>query len=121
MKDQLLAKEFILALLITHLLLLTSCSYFTDFVIINESSQTIQIRYKVKKSTAGPLAVSGIPATIKASQLSTHGGQEWRELATDQYKLLQEGNNEIVVVDIGPNEALRLTKLYEYGGHADPE
>lgn len=120
MKCVLPARPLILALLIAYLPLLSACSYSTDFVVVNESTQPIEIRYQVKKSPAGPLAISGIPATIEAFQLSPHGGQAWKELTADQYKVLEEDSNETVAVRIAPHEAVRLTRLLEYGGHADP-
>lgn len=84
MKYGLRWRSLFFALLLVHLFLLLGCSYSTDFVVVNESEQPIEIRYRVKKSTAGSLAVSGIPAIIEASRLSTHGGQEWNELVPER-------------------------------------
>jgi hypothetical protein len=120
MKLQKITRGLTLGLSLAYISLLTACSYFTDFVVVNASEQTIEVRYKVTKSTAGPLTISGVPAIIDASQLDTHGGQQWKELPQSQYRLTQDSNTATVTVDLTPNQALRITKLRDYGGHEDP-
>lgn len=118
MKVQVIAKILALVLLIAYSSLLTACSYAADFVIINESDSPIDVRYTVKRSTVGPLVASGLPATIEASQLSSHGGQQWKELAGNQYQLIQESNVDIAIVRVMPKEALRITDVRDYKGHS---
>jgi hypothetical protein len=120
MKIRKITRGLILGLSLASISLLTACSYFADFVVVNDSDHPIEVRYKVTKSPAGPLAISGIPAIIKASQLDTHGGQQWKELTPAQYHLIQDSSTETVIVGLMPNEALRVTKLHDYGGHEDP-
>src|SRR5215467_1702828 len=87
MSGRRIANRALLVLLLMFTLTSSGCSYFTDFVVINQSKEPIEIRYKVKRSTAGPLAVSGIPATVLASELSPHGGEEWQPMSSGQYEL----------------------------------
>lgn len=104
-------KRIWLPLFLIHLVLYTSCSAYTDFVVVNESDNSLEITYKVKKSTAGPLATSGIPATIEASKLRIFGGTEWKKLSPGQYQLVDDPEVDVVVVRLSPKEALRLTTM----------
>lgn len=104
-------KRIWLPLFLIHLVFYTSCSAYTDFVVVNESDNSLEIKYKVKKSTAGPLATSGIPATIEASKLRTYGGTEWKRLSPDQYQLVDDPEVDVVMVRLSPKEALRLTTM----------
>jgi len=107
----------IIIALLAAVFLLTSCSYITDFVVINESDHHAEVRYKVK-DFPGPFGPPVVPATIMASQLSTHGNQQWKILASDQYQLDHEGRT--VIVRLGQREALRVASMHKYGGHQDP-
>jgi len=106
----------IIIALFGYVSLLMACSYRTDFVVINESGQAAEIRYKVK-DFPGPFTPPVTPATIEASQLSTHGGQQWKVLPSNQYQLDQE--NRTVIVRLEQHEALRVASMHNYGGHQD--
>jgi len=97
--------------------LLTSCSYATDFVVINDSDHPAEIRYKIKDFPS-PFGPPVTPATITASQLSAHGAQQWKVLTSDQYQLDQ--GNRTVIVRLDEHEALRIASMHKYGGHQDP-
>ena len=103
--------------LLAALFLLTSCSYATDFVVINESDHPVEIRYKVKDFPS-PFGPPVTPANITASQLSTHGAQQWRILTSDQYQLDQ--GNRAVIVRLEQHEALRVASMHKFGGRQDP-
>jgi hypothetical protein len=104
--------------LLAAVFLLTSCSYTTDFVVINESDHPAEIRYKVK-DFPGPFGPPVTPATITASQLNTHGAQQWKILTSDQYQLDQ--GNRTVTVRLEQDEALRVARMHKYGGRQDPQ
>jgi hypothetical protein len=104
-------KRIWLPLFLIHLVLYTSCSAYTDFVVVNESDNSLKIQYKVKKSTAGPLATSGIPATIEASKLRTYGGTQWEKLSSGQYQLVDDPEVDVVIIRLEPKKALRLTAI----------
>lgn len=106
-----ISKRIWLPLFLIHLVLYTGCSPYTDFVVVNESDNSVEIRYKVKKSTAGQLATSGIPATIDASKLRTYGGTEWKRLSPGQYQFVDDPKVDVVMVRLSPKEALRLTTM----------
>ena len=102
------------AIALGAVLLLAACSYKTEFVVINESDQSINIRYKVK-DFPGPFAPPVTPATIVASQLNMHGDQQWEVLTPAQYQIDQE--NRTITVRLMPHEALRVASMHKYGGH----
>ncbi len=97
--------------LVLYVFLLTGCSSFTDFVVINESADPIEVKYKVRKSTAGPLVASGLPAAIEASRLSTSGGTEWQQLNPGQFQLAEEPEVDVVLVRLASKQVLRLTSM----------
>jgi hypothetical protein len=105
-----------LLLLVGSCLLCTACSYFTDFVIVNSSAQPIDVRYKLKHFP-GEFGLPDKPATITASNLDSHGGQEWKLLSSDQFQVDQA--NRMVTVRVMPGDALRVTSLHNYRGHDD--
>jgi len=72
-------KQLMFVPLLCSLLLLTGCSYITDFAVINESDQPLEVRYKIK-NYPGSFSPPVTPATIAASQLSTIGNQQWNNL-----------------------------------------
>jgi hypothetical protein len=85
--------------------------------VINESDHPAEIRYKIKDFPS-PFGPPVAPATIAASQLSTHGAQQWKVLTSDQYQLDQ--GNRTVIVRLDQHEALRIASMHKYGGHQDP-
>src|ERR1700730_4252468 len=109
-------KRVMLVVLVASAALLTGCSYVTDFAIVNESDQPIEVRYKVK-NFPGNFAPPVAPATIAASQLSAKGNQQWNKLNSNQYQLDQE--NRIVVLRLTPHEALLIADMHNYSGHGD--
>jgi hypothetical protein len=94
-----------------------ACSYSTDFVVVNESNQPIQVRYKIK-SAPGPLALTATPAKMDASELGTSDRARWQKLDPDQYQIDQE--NRTVTVSVSPHEALWVTSMFHYIGDEDP-
>src|SRR4051812_16733535 len=74
-----------LGVLLSFVSLMTSCSYFASFVVINDTGQPVQVRYRVMKSTVGPIVSNGVPSVISASRLDSKGGMEWQELPPSRY------------------------------------
>ena len=101
----------VLMLVIIYAVGLTGCSAYADFVVINASDSSIDITYKVKKSTVGRLVASGPPAVIEVSQLSTRGGTAWEQLNSGDYRLSEEPEVDVVSVQLPSQHALRLTSL----------
>jgi hypothetical protein len=97
-------------------LLSAGCSYTTDFVVINNSAQPIDVRYRIKQFP-GEFSLPDKPATIAASQLDSHGGQQWKPLASDTYQVDQSTRN--ATVRVMPGDALRVIAMSNYRGHED--
>jgi hypothetical protein len=92
---------------------LAACSYATEFVIVNESTQVLRIDYRVKE-VPGDFAPPVTPSILPASQLSSHENQEWTRLASEQYEI--DPAQRTVSVRIMPGQALLLCRMSNYGG-----
>jgi hypothetical protein len=111
--------RYILIISLTLLTLaLTACSYSTDFVVVNESNQPIEVRYKIKKFPVGPPTLEGTPTKIDASQLGERDRRKWQKVNSDEYQIDQE--NRTVTVNLMPHEALWVTSMFHYFGDEDP-
>jgi hypothetical protein len=108
------------SLLLLILLTLTqvACSYLTDFVIVNSSGSVVEVRYQIRAGPQGQWSLPGRPAKIPASQLG-RGGNGWvqLELPADQYRI--DDISRTVTLSLGPEEALRIATLHNYGGTED--
>jgi hypothetical protein len=100
-------------LLILLALTQAACSYLTDFVVINESRRTIEVRYKVKEGSSDPLWLTGTPAKRPVSQLrDRNNGWVQQELAASQYQI--DKSSRTVMVSVLPGEALRVATVHDY-------
>ena len=109
--------RFLFLLLLTAFsLVCAACSYATDFVVVNRSAQPIVVRYKIKQFP-GDFAPPDKPATIAASSLDSHGGQEWQLLSSDRFQVDQATRT--VTVNVASADALRIASLHNYSGHDD--
>ncbi len=109
-------RHVILTVLVGSVSLFVACSYITDFAVVNESDQPIEVWYKVK-NYPGPFAPPVTPATIAATQLSSKGSQQWTTLTSEQYQLHQESRT--VQVRVMPHQALLIANMHNYIGHED--
>jgi hypothetical protein len=97
-------------------LLLTACSYTTNFVVVNATDRPLELRYKVKASERDPLQVAGEPLKTTAENLRG-GDSGWRRLSPDEYTVDREAR--VVTLRVMPREALAVRRLTNYGGHDD--
>ncbi len=105
-----------LALLILALLavLLPACSVSNDFVVVNESNQSIEVQYQLKlryNETTPPATPTPPPAKQDADEF-LKSGQVWREVSAEQYQYDQGVG--IVTVTVAPGEALRVGNVLNY-------
>ncbi len=110
MKRILVPLTFILALL------LTACSYTTNFVILNATAQPVELRYKLKASPRDVLQVAGEPRKTAGEKLQ-NSDKEWRLLAPGEYSVDSEART--VTIRLMPHEAVLVRQLTNYGGHDD--
>ena len=99
-------------------LLFVSCSYSTDFVVVNKSNQPIEVLYKVSEKR-GPLASLDRPTTTDVSELNEKGGQNWTPLASTDY--VCDVPSRTVTVRLEAGKALRVVTMFHYFGHHDPQ
>lgn len=116
MRPKVKMRTSMLILLVSCISMFAACSYITDFAVVNQSGQVVEIRYRIKRFP-GPFAPPVAPATMAASRLSTKGGQEWKDLPSNQYRLDEE--NRTVIVELAPQQALRIARMQHYLGHED--
>jgi hypothetical protein len=93
--------------LVLWLLALTACSYLTNFVVLNSSARTVEVRYKVKNAgqPIPPIQMLPIKPAIKpTSQIEQQ--TPWRDLSTSEFTF--DADNRIVTVLLKPGEALRI-------------
>lgn len=94
-------------------LLVSSCSYSTDFVVVNESNQTIEVLYKLK-TDFGRLSSLDAPVTTDSSEVdSKNDGTKWLRLESTQYHIDESTRTTTVQLEAG--RALRLTTMSSYG------
>jgi hypothetical protein len=97
---------------------IAACSYSTAFVVVNDSGQTIEVRYKIKRFPNEPSTLTARPAKIAAAQISTREKRAWRNLNPDEFQVNQE--TRIITVNVLPHEALWVTSMFHYFGDDDP-
>jgi hypothetical protein len=109
-------KRYLIILTFASVLLLSACSYTSNFVVLNESEQPIKVQYKIKNSPSEPLQLIGEPAKTAGANLR-NGDKQWRILKSDEYQLDREART--ITIDVMPHEALRVMYITNYGGHDD--
>jgi hypothetical protein len=92
-------------------LFFSSCSYSTDFVVVNESYQAIEVLYKLK-AEVGRLSSLDAPVTTNSSELDSKD-RNWLKLASTQYQV--DESTRTVTVRLEAGKALRVTTLPSYG------
>jgi hypothetical protein len=111
--------RYTLLFLFTLLVLtFTACSYTTEFVVVNESDQPVEVRYKIKRFPNEPPNLNAQPAKMDAAQLGSHDRQQWRRLNYYEYQVDQE--NRTITVVVMSHEALWVTNMFHYFGDEDP-
>lgn len=95
---------------------LAACSYSTEFVIVNDSTQILRVDYQVKE-VPGDFAAPVTPAILPGPKLSSHGNQEWTKLESEQYEI--DPTQRTVSVRIMPGQALLVCRMHNYGGNSD--
>lgn len=95
-------------------LLLTACSYVTNFVIINATDQAVELRYRIKDSPRDPVEMAGAPRKTAAEKVGD-GDSDWRLLAPGEYTL--DAGARVITVRLMPHEAVMVARLTNYRGH----
>ena len=89
---------------------LTSCSFSSDFIVINDSSQPIEVTYRFK--FAGQITK---PATVARSEVTSRRPEHWQELTAERYQVNPQWRT--VKLRLLPAEALRVESLHNYSSH----
>lgn len=109
----------ILLFVLLFALTLAACSYSTAFVVVNDSNNPIDVRYKLKR-LKGVLSFTEPPAKIAASRVTNPHRKEWTDLSSIEYQINQTDQSITVTVKVMPHEALWVTSMFHYIGDEDP-
>src|SRR5215212_5948123 len=110
MKNRLEVRYFLFTLSLASLMWLAACSYRTNFVVVNASDHTIEVRYKVKYAVDPSSPGRGLnlmPAVKKISEVDEQ--VPWEDLSGSRFTV--EPDSRTVVVSLGPGRALRVEQL----------
>ena len=108
---------FLLFILLLLTISLTSCSYSTAFVVLNNADYPIEVVYRMKP-TPGPLALTGEPKVVASANLEMEEESKWTKLTPDRYRI--DEVNRTVTVRVSAHEALWVTGMHHYIGDEDP-
>ena len=102
-------------------LLLASCSWIADFVVLNKSDAPVVVEYTFKeKFQRGPACCpSGERPSKKAAKDVGNDGVSWRELGAGEYAYDAAAGR--VTVVLKPGEALRVMRAVNYAGYEHAE
>ena len=101
-----LMKTPLFLVLLSSVAALTACSYSTNFVVINATNNSIEVRYRIKKPI-DPLAPSRLPEVPAVKQISELDRQiPWRELPASRFTF--DPDTRVAVVSLMPGETLRV-------------
>jgi hypothetical protein len=109
-------KRVFIFLTFAFVLLLTACSYTTNFVILNATDQPVELRYQLKDTPRDVIQVAGEPRKTAGEKLR-NSDKEWRLLAPGEYAVNREART--VTIRLMPHEAVLVRQLTNYGGHDD--
>ena len=81
------------------------CSFSSDFVILNNSDQPVQVTYTLAESGSDVPSITGTgtPAVLDVDDLR---GRDWRPLSKDEYSF--DPPTRTVTVSLPPNQALLI-------------
>ena len=105
-------RGILLGLLIIFIVAHTACSYLTDFVVVNDSGQPLNIQFRVKDSRS--LGENSSLAKIAISQLQ-NSDKQWQSLSPAEYQVDQRTG--MVMVHLMPGEGLRIAVMHHYTGN----
>ena len=101
------------------LLLLSGCSSSSQFVVINASSGTIAVQYRLKNwvpVTPGTKVNIQVPAKVSLDEFQ-EAEYRWRTLEREEYLLDKVTGT--VVVNVSPGEVLLVDQITNYRDDAD--
>ena len=109
---------FLIIILLLLTITLTSCSYSTDFVVLNDTDNQIEVVYRMKPSPTGPPSLEIEPMVVSAANLEMRDISKWTKLAPDRFRIDQV--NRTVTVRVSAHEGLWITSMHHYIGDEDP-
>ena len=109
---------FLLFVLLLLTISLTSCSYSTDFVVLNNADYPVEVVYRFKASPPAPPTLTVEPMVVASAKLEVEEISKWTKLAPDRFRIDQV--NRTVTVRVAAREALWVASMSHYIGDEDP-
>lgn len=103
-----MSTQFGIALLPLLVSLSTGCSFGTEFVVVNKSNGSVEVRYKAKKASGERPLSCKTPSIMAVSKLNA-SNETWQELSESEYKL--DADKGTTTVSIKPDYALRIMSI----------
>jgi hypothetical protein len=103
-----------IALLVTTVLLFSACSVGYEFVIVNASDSSLEVRYTVEPSGMPPNSRVHVPVILNAEELKK-SERKWKDVPDEQHRIDYKTGE--IVVRVAPNQALRVADITNYPGH----
>jgi hypothetical protein len=88
-------------------LALTSCSWITDFAVVNRTSEPLQVTYLLQRTDVPPLARTKVES-LRDSRI------KWAPLDSTAFSVSSGGRRVRAVIE--PGTALRIWAVVNYGG-----
>lgn len=110
-----LKKRASAALVLGTLVLLSSCSWITDFVIANTSQSELSVSYLVSGKSCPDDNFIIVPARKEITDLKKDGAK-WQKLTSKDYTC--NASNFIVTTTLPPSTALLVARVSTYTGSA---
>ena len=109
-------RRYLTLLALAFLLLFSACSYISNFVVVNDSENPVDVRYRIKDSPYELFQLVPEPAKAPGADLRGRNNQ-WAVLESGDYRLDPQART--ITVKVQPHEALRLLYISNYPGHQD--
>ena len=108
--DSMSRRAITASLVLLLVVLLTGCSTIDNFVIVNDSTSELEVRYRIRSFRDWPLTAKTLPirpAVLPVDQLDQHVA--WRDLSDLDFDL--DSQARIVTVKLKSGYALRVAQL----------
>jgi hypothetical protein len=103
-------------LLALSLMAHTACSYFTDFVIVNDSGSPVEVSYSFRNWRESGECCPERPAQKPLDKLDDND-VAWRELRAEEFQFDRATGT--LTLTLAPSEVLRVTTQSNWRGHGD--
>jgi hypothetical protein len=110
-------RRIVLLVFLTSLVIIAGCSHIHDFVVINNSSGTIEVKYRLQPYTLeaqGKYLIDNAPVTVDLEDFEK-AKYEWHKLRKDEYEF--DDVTGVFSVNLAPAEVLWVDHTTDAAGN----